>query len=118
MSVGDGGNCHESRLLQQFAGFCEPSRDLDQGEREREECQTETKVIRGFTGGREERIPRPEYCRVPFQRRGVEGGGGVTKFPAAAGEKERTFGGGLRRESERRKGNFQWTRYWIFEGVV
>lgn len=49
-SVGDGVNCHETDCCSSLLGPVSRA-DLDQGERG--ESQTETKVIRGFTAGKE-----------------------------------------------------------------
>lgn len=75
-----------NRLLQQFAGFCEPSRFGSGGERG--ESQTETKVIRGFTAGRDSGVLAQNIVEFLFR--------GGDKVPCCwRGE---NVGGGLRRK--------------------
>lgn len=66
VSVGDGDNCHETDCCSSLPGFVSRA-DLDQ--EEREASQTETKVIRGFTAGRDSGVLAQSIVEFLFQRR-------------------------------------------------
>lgn len=97
VSVGDADDCRETDCCSSLPGFVSRA-DLDQEEREREESQAESKVIRGFTAGGGKPEFSPRILSSPFSEE-------VTKFPAA-GEGERTSEGDRGERARKEKGTF------------